>query len=58
MVDLALYKEFEDGLDLTVKIDNLFDQTYYQDGKITVGMVSVDAGAPRTAEVDLSWTFL
>ncbi|MHB8813254.1 MAG: TonB-dependent receptor domain-containing protein, partial [Steroidobacteraceae bacterium] len=58
VVDLALYKEFEDGLDLTMKIDNLFNETYYQDGTITSGMISVDAGNPRTAEIDLSWTFL
>src|SRR6185437_2746568 len=57
VVDLALYKDFENGLDLTMKVDNLFDETYYQDGKLVSGMVSVDAGAPRTAEIDLSWTF-
>lgn len=57
VMDLALYKEFENGINLTMKVDNLFDETYYQDGKITSGMVSVDAGAPRTAEIDLSWTF-
>jgi iron complex outermembrane recepter protein len=58
VVDLALYKEFEDGLALTMKIDNAFNETYYQDGTITSGMISVDAGNPRTAEIDLSWTFL
>ena len=57
VVDLALYKEFTNGIDMTVKLDNLFDQIYYQDGTITSGMVSVDAGAPRTAELYLTWTF-
>lgn len=57
VVDLGLYKEFVDGLDITIKINNLFDKTYYQDGAITSGMVSVDAGAPRTAELYLTWTF-
>ena len=57
VVDLALHKEFADGVDMTVKLDNLFDETYYQDGTITSGMVSVDAGAPRTAELYLTWTF-
>lgn len=58
VVDFALYKVFTDGLDLTLKLNNVLDKTYYQDGTITSGMVSVDAGTPRTAEVDLSWTFL
>lgn len=57
VVDLGLYKVFANGLDMTVKINNLFDKTYYQDGAITSGMVSVDAGAPRTAELYLTWTF-
>ena len=57
VVDLALYEEFTNGVAMTIKIDNLFDQTYYQDGTITSGMVSVDAGAPRTAEIYLTWTF-
>src|SRR5487761_689494 len=57
VVDLALHKEFADGVDMTVKLDNLFDETYYQDGTITSGMVSVDAGAPRTAELYVTWTF-
>jgi iron complex outermembrane recepter protein len=57
VVDLALYREFTDGIDMTVKLDNLFDRIYYQDGAITSGMVSVDAGAPRTAEIYLTWTF-
>jgi len=56
VVDFALYKDFENGLDVTMKVNNLLDKTYYQDGKIVSGMVSVDAGAPRTAELDLSWT--
>lgn len=57
VIDLGLYKTFENGLDITVKINNLFDKTYYQDGAITSGMVSVDAGTPRTAELYLNWTF-
>ena len=57
VVDFALYKEFTDGLNLTLKLNNVIDSTYYQDGTITSGMVSVDAGAPRTAELDLNWTF-
>lgn len=57
VVDMAFYKVFESGLNVTMKLNNLLDKTYYQDGKITAGMVSVDAGAPRTAELDLSWTF-
>lgn len=57
VIDLGLYKTFENGLDITVKINNVFDKTYYQDGAITSGMVSVDAGTPRTAELYLNWTF-
>jgi iron complex outermembrane receptor protein len=57
VVDLGLYKAFANGLDMTVKINNLFGKTYYQDGAITSGMVSVDAGTPRTAELYLTWTF-
>jgi iron complex outermembrane receptor protein len=57
VVDFALYKEFIDGLYVTLKLNNALDRTYYQDGTITSGLVSVDAGAPRTAEIDLSWTF-
>lgn len=57
VVDFAVYKEFTDGLYLTLKLNNVFDKTYYQDGNITSGMVSVDAGTPRTAELDLNWTF-
>lgn len=57
VADLALYEEFTNGVAMTIKVDNLFDQTYYQDGTITSGMVSVDAGAPRTAEIYLTWTF-
>jgi outer membrane receptor protein involved in Fe transport len=57
VIDLGLYKTFENGLDITIKINNLFDKTYYQDGAITSGMVSVDAGTPRTAELYLNWTF-
>lgn len=57
VADLALYQEFTQGVAMTIKVDNVFDQTYYQDGTITSGMVSVDAGAPRTAEIYLTWTF-
>jgi iron complex outermembrane receptor protein len=57
VVDLALYKRFGTGLAMTLKIDNLFDATYYQDGTITSGMVSIDAGAPRTAELYLTYEF-
>jgi iron complex outermembrane recepter protein len=57
VVDLALYKRFGTGLAMTLKIDNLFDATYYQDGTITSGMVSVDAGAPRAAELYLTYVF-
>jgi iron complex outermembrane receptor protein len=57
VVDFAFYKTFANGLDITVKVNNLLDKTYYQDGAITSGMVSVDAGTPRTAELYLNWTF-
>ncbi|MDE2219233.1 MAG: TonB-dependent receptor [Gammaproteobacteria bacterium] len=51
--DLAFYKNFGAHFDLTLKVNNLFDKRYYQDGKIVSGMVSVDAGLPRTAELYL-----
>lgn len=57
VVDLGLYKLFDNGLDVTVKINNLFNKTYYQDGTITSGMVSVDAGTPRDAELYFTYTF-
>lgn len=57
IVDLGVYKTFENGFNVTVKINNLFDRRYYQDGKITSGMVNVDAGAPRTVELYLTATF-
>lgn len=57
VVDLGLYKVFANGLNVTVKVNNLFDKRYYQDGAITSGMVSVDAGTPRTAELYLNWAF-
>jgi len=57
VVDLGLYKQFAIGLDVTLKINNLFNETYYQDGTITSGMVSVDPGTPRDAEIYLTYTF-
>ena len=57
VVDLGLYKQFANGLSVTVKVNNLFDETYYQDGTVTSGMVSVDAGTPRDAELYLTYTF-
>ena len=57
VVDLGLYKQFANGLNVTLKINNLFDETYYQDGTIASGMVSIDAGTPRDAELYLKYTF-
>jgi iron complex outermembrane receptor protein len=57
VVDLGLYKQFENGLSMTLKINNLFDETYYQDGTIASGMVSIDAGTPRNAELYFSYSF-
>jgi len=57
VVDLGLYKQFENGLNMTLKINNLFDETYYQDGTIASGMVSIDAGTPRDAELYFKYTF-
>ncbi|MGH7108564.1 MAG: TonB-dependent receptor domain-containing protein, partial [Acetobacteraceae bacterium] len=57
VADLGLYKQFANGLDVTLKINNLFDETYYQDGTIASGMVSIDAGTPRDAELYLKYAF-
>ena len=57
VVDLGLYKQFEDGVNVTVKLNNLFNTTYYQDGKLVSGMESIDAGAPRTAELYVTARF-
>ncbi|MGH3575990.1 MAG: TonB-dependent receptor domain-containing protein, partial [Mycobacterium sp.] len=57
VVDLGLYKVFSQHLDLTLKINNVFDKLYYQSGKITSGMVNVSAGLPRTIELYLHASF-
>jgi iron complex outermembrane receptor protein len=51
--DLGLYKLFSSHFDATIKVNNLFDKRYYQSGTITQGMVNVQAGFPRTAELYL-----
>ena len=51
VVDLGIYKSFGKNVDMTVKINNVLDKLYYNSGTITLGLVNVQPGFPRSAQL-------
>ena len=55
MVELGLYKSLPANIDLTLKVNNLFDHHYYASGTVTQGMFNVQPGFPRSIDLWLVW---
>jgi iron complex outermembrane receptor protein len=51
VVDLGIYKSFGKNVDMTVKLNNVLDKLYYNSGTITQGLVNVQPGFPRSAQL-------
>lgn len=54
--DLGLYYSSK-PVDVTIKVNNLFNDIYYSSGTVTQGKVNVQPGLPRTILISLSHKF-
>lgn len=56
VVDLGLYYSRK-PVDVTIKVNNLFDTRYYQSATVTQGKVNVQPGIPRTILLSTTYRF-